>query len=1086
MRPPFSSLSATAGICVFIMTLNIRINATVQFPDTLWVPVIFYDYHADGRADFETCEDPNSTVGKKGMVNSSLDAQRKPIPIPANACPSGATAFPCACHLAEWFRISGQSGSDNTCIFQCDSATNPDKPRWSWSNLKQYQGRLGEYTGPNFNANYAMANVIVYDSLCFRLVRGSNGVYEFINDEFFPLDGHGFGNEPPVGEYNPVAHNFGFTMEMHTKFKYQKGLTFTFRGDDDVWVFINGKLVMDLGGTHYYMDGFINLDTMAGMVPDQSYSFDLYYAERHSAGSHIRINSNVISASPSEIRIKVYPSDTIKAGDTALIIGTVVDKNGKDMPIPSDSIRWTQVQSNVKPGDQIVIPVNDTTKFTGTVAYRRIGIIGTYRSGTITIIDTAWIYIKPNDPSQVDIDLQNSTPMTRNQVVSQIDTFSVRPQQTITLTIGQNNAYAYAVLRDRFGNYCWLADTSSWASQNAAVATVTYVTNGAFEGVICRPTGARTGTTSIIVSQGALKPDTAQIVLVADTLIALRLVNVANPNVALDTVILTTDSSITVKVQGIWSTTPGVWVDVTGTWTLNPADAITFTIPLPATQTGQWTIDPSTSGTTRLTVNSLNATTSITIIVKSITKLRLVNIAVPDVAIDTIRMTTDSTLTVKVQGVWSTDPSTWIDVIGTWTLNPPFAITFDIPLPAGLTGQWTLDPSTPGTTLLTVLSQGALVAVPVIVIGLPALDSAITRDVDGNGLIDRIDLTFNRDAVISAALTGNFTVKFGSTIFPVTAIVPIDSRHFQLVLQEQTTPLLQTSWKPTITIAQVPKVANTTMTCFDGCAPVIYRVIKVITDANNRSKDSVKVMFSEKIKGPNGTVFAITNQPPNTFAVWWGNTTVSADTLLDGITTFTSIANDSILYFMMKNNKDLGAQNWVNIETSPVVLCDYFGNTPASNNRKVPVELQTISIIRTFPNPAVATKIQVINGQDITVEVVKPGDKSRAKEIVLEQKRGGSIIAIEGISIPPVNTGKVKLTMKIYDVAGNSVIWTKNEDLFSTSSIPGTSVYLYWNGFNQQKMKVAPGVYRAVVYVDFPPLSNIKDIKTISTVGIAQ
>jgi hypothetical protein len=366
---------------------------------------------------------------------------------------------------------------------------------------------------------------------------------------------------------------------------------------------------------------------------------------------------------------------------------------------------------------------------------------------------------------------------------------------------------------------------------------------------------------------------------------------------------------------------------------------------------------------------------------------------------------------------------------------------------------------------------------------------AATKDNNGNGYIDAIVLTFDKAPVLTpSTIPANFTLVYGITNLTVTGIENINPRQYRLLVQEPaSTAALQTSWTPTLTtLSMKDNIDNMTITCIDSCPPVIYRVIKVVTDANNRSTDSVKVMFSEKIIGPAGTAFAITNQPPNTFAVWWGNTTVSADTLLDGITTFISVVNDSILYFMMKNNKDLGARNWVNIETASVVLSDYIGNTPAANNRKVPVELQSISIIKIFPNPAVATKIQVINGQDITVEVVKPGDKSRAKEIVLEQKRGGSIISIEGITVPPPNTGKVTLTMKIYDVAGNSVTWIKNEDLFSTSSIPGTSVYLYWNGFNQQKMKVAPGVYRAVVYVDYPPLSNIKDLKTISTVGIAQ
>jgi fibro-slime domain-containing protein len=504
---------------------------------------------------------------------------------------------------------------------------------------------------------------------------------------------------------------------MHTKFKYQKGLSFSFRGDDDVWAFINGKLAMDLGGTHYYMDGFINLDTVAGLVDGETYTFDLYYAERHSTGSHIRITSNVISASPSEVHVSVFPSDTIAAGDTALIVGTVTDKNGKAMPVQSDSIRWSLDPTNGKPGDRIIIPRNDSTKFTATVAYRRVGIIGSYTSGAASIIDTAWIYIKPGKATLVDIDQQSLTVRSRATVVAGVDSFSVRPKQTITLTIGQNSAYAYAVLRDRFGNYCALADSSVWTSQNSAAATVTYTANSAFEGVVHRPTGVLNGTGTIIVSQGVLLPDTAQVVLVADTLLSLRLVDVRTPSVALDTtLLLDIDSTITVKVQGIWSTAPGVWVDVTGSWSLNPAEGVGFVTPVPAELAGTWKIDPFTPGTTRLTVNSLNALVSMNIVIKCITRLRLVNIAVPGVPVNVIRMATDSSLTLKLQGVWSTDTNIWVDLDGIWVLNPAGAVVFATALPAGLAGQWKVEPSTTGTVRLTVTSHGQSVSIPLDII----------------------------------------------------------------------------------------------------------------------------------------------------------------------------------------------------------------------------------------------------------------------------------------------------------------------------------------------------------------------------------
>lgn len=120
------------------------------------------------------------------------------------------------------------------------------------------------------------------------------GLYQYSNSSFFPIDGQLLGNQGR-------SHNYHFTYEIAGTTSFSAADSFAFTGDDDLWVFIDGKLAMDLGGVHGAVSSSFtgqNLIDNLGLAAGTNYSFNIFFAERHTVASSFTITTSLELSTP--------------------------------------------------------------------------------------------------------------------------------------------------------------------------------------------------------------------------------------------------------------------------------------------------------------------------------------------------------------------------------------------------------------------------------------------------------------------------------------------------------------------------------------------------------------------------------------------------------------------------------------------------------------------------------------------------------------------------------------------------------------------------------------------------------------------
>ena len=349
---------------------------------------------------------------------------------------------------------------------------------------------------------------------------------------FFPLDSF---NDPNNIKYwdaldsNAIGakkHNFHFSMEMHLQFVYYRGagLVFDFCGDDDLWIFVNNRLAVDLGGLNNRVADTFDVDKRndalgLGLVSGQTYNMDIFYAERNPVGSNLIIQTTMNLSNSSSL---FYSATVLGPGKTQYLIlehiqslqrscGFTPLVNQIDTPTVNFFIQGPQfaqplpLPTGVYYGGITIntsksIVIVDSANINGLAA-------GQYRITFTSAFDstrTGYLVfvVPPLSPDHLDILPDSLAPDPKKDA----------PLDSILIPMAQPTAQAYVVVRDKNGTYLSNASAETWTSRDTTVVTVALSPTDKSRCII---TKRGTGSTWVVVSQAGLKPDSVLVSAIA-------------------------------------------------------------------------------------------------------------------------------------------------------------------------------------------------------------------------------------------------------------------------------------------------------------------------------------------------------------------------------------------------------------------------------------------------------------------------------------------------------------------------------------------------------------------------------------------